>query len=61
MEDISSNYDILLPVLNTFTFDTEEYYQDVNYKVNDGRALKTSIIIVVSFDTLRLQYMYVEA
>ena len=26
--------------LNTPTFDIEEYYLDVNYKVNDARALK---------------------
>ena len=40
VEDFSSNYDILLPLLNTFTFDTEECCLDVNYKVNDARALK---------------------
>ena len=32
MEDFSSNNDILLPVLNAFTFGTEEYCLDVNYK-----------------------------
>ena len=61
LKDFSSNYDILLPVLNTFTFDTEEYYLDVNYNVNDARILKTFIIIAVSFDAFRLQHMYVEA
>ena len=30
----------LLPVLNTFTFDTEEYCLNLNYKVNDAKALK---------------------
>ena len=35
------NYEILLPVLNTFTVDTEEYSLEVNYKVNDGKGLKT--------------------
>ena len=40
MEHLCSNYEILLPVLNTFTFDTEEYCLDINYKVNDARALK---------------------
>ena len=51
----------MLLVLNTFTFDTEEYCLDVNYKVNDIKALKTSIINAVSVETLRLQQMYVEA
>ena len=40
VDDFCSNYDIMLPVLNTFTFDTEEYCPDVNYKVNDASALK---------------------
>ena len=40
VEDFSSNYDIFLPVFNTFTFDTEEYYLDFNYKVNHARAMK---------------------
>ena len=57
----SSGYDVLLPILNTFTFDTEEYCLDINYKVNDIKALKTSIIISVSVEALRLQQMYVEA
>ena len=34
------NYKIFFPVLNTFTGDTEEYSLDVNYKVNDAKALK---------------------
>ena len=34
------NYKILFPVLNTCTGDTEEYSLDVNYKVNDAKALK---------------------
>lgn len=50
-----------LPALNTFTFDTKEYHLDVNYKVNDVRDLKTSIIIAISFESLRLQHMYIEA
>ena len=51
----------MLPVLNTFTFDTEEYCLDVNYKVNDIKTQKTSIINVVSVEALTLQRMYVEA
>ena len=38
VEDFSSNYDITIPVLNLFTFDTEEYYLHVNYNVNDVRT-----------------------
>ena len=38
VEDFSSNYDIIIPVLNLFTFDTEEYYLHVNYNVNDVRT-----------------------
>ena len=34
------NHKIFFPVLNTFTGDTEEYSLDVNYKVNDAKALK---------------------
>ena len=34
------NYEILLPVLNTFTGDTEEYSLDANDKVIDAKALK---------------------
>ena len=30
MEDFSSNYEILFPILNTFTVDIEEYSLDVN-------------------------------
>ena len=40
MEDFSSNYDILLPILNTFTFDNDEFCLDVNYKVNDASVQK---------------------
>ena len=40
MEDFSLNYDILFPVLNTFTFDTEDHGLGVNYKVNNARPLK---------------------
>ena len=61
MEDFSSNYNMYLPALNTFTSDTKEYHLDVNYKVNDARDLKTSIIIAISFESLRLQHMYIEA
>ena len=35
-----SNYDILIPVLNTFAFETEEYCLDDNYMVNDVKALR---------------------
>ena len=35
-----SNYDILIPVLNTFTFETEEYCLDDNYMVNDAKAMR---------------------
>ena len=35
-----SNYDILLFVLNTFIFDTEEYCLQVKLQVNDARPLK---------------------
>ena len=35
------DYKIFFPNLNTFTGDTEEYSLDVNYKVNDAKALKT--------------------
>ena len=54
VEDFSSNYDITIPVLNLFTFDTEEYYLHVNYNVNDVRTWKTFIKITVSFVALRL-------
>ena len=37
---IQLNYQISLPVLNTFTGDTEGYSLDVNYKVNDAKAFK---------------------
>ena len=30
MEDFISNYEILVPVLNTFIFDTEEYSLGIN-------------------------------
>ena len=61
MEYFSSDYHILLPVLNTFTFETEEYCLDVNSKLNDAQGPeKTSINIAVSFDALRLQFIHVE-
>ena len=37
------NYKIFFPVLNIFTGDTEEYSLDVNYKVNDAKALKKTL------------------
>ena len=40
-----------LLVLNTFTFDTKEFCLDVNYKVNDARALKNFYYHPVSFDS----------
>ena len=34
-------YEILLPVLNTFTADTEEAFPtSINYRVNDAKALE---------------------
>ena len=43
-----------LPVLNTFTVNTEEYFLDISYKVNVGnKALKNLyLIIAVSSDFL---------
>ena len=43
MEDFCWNYDILLPVLNMFSFDTEEYCVEVNYKVYCAMALKKGL------------------
>ena len=40
MEDFSSNYEILVTVLNTFTVDTEDYSLGIIYRVNDANALK---------------------
>ena len=40
VEDFSSNYNILLPVLNKFNFDIEEYCLDGKYMVIDARAMK---------------------
>ena len=44
MEDFSSNYEFLFPVLNVFTVDIEEYFVGISDKVNDGKSLtvKTS-------------------
>ena len=35
------NFEILLPVLNTFKVDTDEHSVSVNYKVNDAKTLKS--------------------
>ena len=36
------NYEFLLPILNTFTFNTEEYFTEegISYNVNDAKAVK---------------------
>ena len=40
LEDFSSNCEILLPALNAFTVDKEEYSLGVNFKINDVKTLK---------------------
>ena len=40
VEDFSSNYQFLTPVLKTFTIDTEEYPLGISYNVNDDKINK---------------------
>ena len=40
LEYFSSNYEILNPVLATFTVYTEEYSLGVSYRINDAKVLK---------------------
>ena len=40
LEDFSSNCEILLPALNAFTVDKEEYSLGVNFRINDVKTLK---------------------
>ena len=40
MEYFTLDYGILLPVLNTFAVNYDEYSQGPSYKINDAKALK---------------------
>ena len=47
-EGITSGYGLLLQLVNTFTIDTEEYYPRC-YNVNDAKAFKILITIILRF------------
>ena len=44
-EDITSEYRLLLRMVNTFTIDTDEYYP-VFYKVDDAKTFKSLVPIL---------------
>ena len=47
-EGITSGYGLLLQLVNTFTIDTAEYYPRC-YNVNDAKAFKILITIILRF------------
>ena len=52
LEDSNSNYEFLLPILNTFTFDTEEYCLGVTFKVRDcSHITKANFFRILTFIT----------
>ena len=61
VEYFSSDYENLLPDLNIFSVDTEEYSLNVNHKINDAKALKKHYLDRSFILRLRLQNIYVES
>ena len=55
-EDITSDYEFLLRLMNTFIIDTEELYP-VRYKVNDGKTFTNLVYTNIILCLLIIMYV----